>query len=579
MSSPSHSSTTVEISSKVILTFQILQQSKKKLLVSVNDTIQSVYDNLCDKIGLNTEGRKYFSLCEQIYDDDTSIIDMKKNVREENISETSTLKFKAKHIKRPKDISDPIAEELFVKQIQLYIIHQIYPCHEKFAVLLASIAIQFTFGDYDPHKHKVGFLNKVGLENFLPSGVSKHDYAYWQERLFQLHKNHSGLSRKDAMAKFIDVASKTPYFGMTFYQVKDKKGIAYMMGISEDGIYLFDITHLKLIKSLPFSSLLSWKKCKEGMEIEYIEKLSDTMVIVCNEQKSAIMLSLLDDYYYLLPESMKKQETTPNNPTPCVASDASMFKEPVKRVFLSKFGSRLEYLIAYYMELCGRGNVTPIRKYCQDIDSMIDGDGVLRKINFSFSNITDKDILYIVDPLKKVIEYKPDRNYPWKENLEIEAFNFDGNLVMSLIPRVYELLYDLKFLKHLNLSGCLVGDDTELFSKSLQNCSELSYLALNSCEIGNKGFQTILEALKKKKKLSSLLFSANKLTNYVLDAIANYIDTAVFLTELDISYNKFDFKGVDNFFKSLERNKSIQKLNISGINLGQKGGPKLNFIY
>ncbi len=82
------------------------------------------------------------------------------------------------------------------------------------------------------------------MSSYLPKTVSRHDYAYWQERLFALHARHRGLDRKSAMTKYLDIAREIPYYGMNFFEVKDDAGLEVLSSIAEDGIYLFNSFNL-----------------------------------------------------------------------------------------------------------------------------------------------------------------------------------------------------------------------------------------------------------------------------------------------------------------------------------------------
>ena len=46
------------------------------------------------------------------------------------------------------------------------------------------------------------------------------------------------------MKKYIECAKQTPFFGMTFFDVKDKMGTDVTIGIAEDGLFLFKSTNL-----------------------------------------------------------------------------------------------------------------------------------------------------------------------------------------------------------------------------------------------------------------------------------------------------------------------------------------------
>ena len=61
-------------------------------------------------------------------------------------------------MKTPVNLDDPVAEDLLFQQVEKSVIKEVYPCPERIAVKLAAIEIQSKFGDYDPKKHRVGYL-------------------------------------------------------------------------------------------------------------------------------------------------------------------------------------------------------------------------------------------------------------------------------------------------------------------------------------------------------------------------------------------------------------------------------------
>lgn len=46
------------------------------------------------------------------------------------------------------------------------------------------------------------------------------------------------------MEKYIEYAKQTPYFGMTFFDMRDNTGSELTVGIAEDGIFLFKVSNL-----------------------------------------------------------------------------------------------------------------------------------------------------------------------------------------------------------------------------------------------------------------------------------------------------------------------------------------------
>jgi hypothetical protein len=63
-----------------------------------------------------------------------------------------------RHFKIPKEFEDTESQFYFYKQIEQNILNEYYPCTEKLAVSLASYSVQILFGNYDPNKHKAGYL-------------------------------------------------------------------------------------------------------------------------------------------------------------------------------------------------------------------------------------------------------------------------------------------------------------------------------------------------------------------------------------------------------------------------------------
>ncbi|KAL9656660.1 hypothetical protein ABK040_002931 [Willaertia magna] len=551
---------------------------KKKICINNDSTIQLLFDTVCDKLHI-TE-KKYFALSEQIYDEHNApidrFLDFQKTIEGEKITSTSEIKFLAKHIKRPIEFKDPIAEELFYKQIQYNVIKEIYPCSEKLAVLLASISLQITFGDFEPAKHRVGYLNKVGLDNFLPRAVSRHDYAYWQERLFALHVNHKGLSKREAIRKYIELASTIPYFGLTFFEVRDDGGTDLLIGIGEDGIFFFNSQNLKLVHGVPFDCLISWQESELGFDISFEEKEQlHSVSILTTPIKQCLILQLVDEYYALLPDKQKSNKKKPHNPTPILPNDASMYLEPIQRIFNARFSSRLEYLKGYYMECCALGKETPIKKFYQDIDRAIDNNEILRNIDWSYSGITDSNITFFTKSIMKTLDYKQDKNFPWKEDLEIETIDLSGNNIRQGLAWILDLLIRLKKTKGIDLSNSPVGDNGAMELTQSLTTSDIRTIKLENCEIGNKGFQAIFEMMKWKKNARSLMLGKNLITSQYFSDFAKFLDSNTSLVELDLSYNSIDSKGIEMVIKSIENNRKIQKLNLSGNILGPKTGLKI----
>ena len=135
----------------------------------------------------------FFSLCEVITDEKGAEMDKflqhDKTVAEEEITKDSKLFYKVKLLKNPMaDCVDPTTIDLLFRQVNLNVIQEVYPCPEKVAVQLAALQIQAQFGDYNPKKHRVGYLKFVSTALSLIQQKIKNSHQFSQN-----HKNHNNL--------------------------------------------------------------------------------------------------------------------------------------------------------------------------------------------------------------------------------------------------------------------------------------------------------------------------------------------------------------------------------------------------
>ena len=139
---------------------------------------------------------------------------------------------------------------------------------------------------------------------------------------------------------------------------------------------------MTIIRALTYDSLIAWEKTEEGISIRFCLQSGDEEVVrfqVSSVQAKEI-LTLLDEYFALLPEEYKHVDTMPNNEHPPDIPDPKLFLAPKKRIFFGKFGSRLEYLKGYYMESCAVSQIVPIRKFCFQIDTVIDNGAAMERV-------------------------------------------------------------------------------------------------------------------------------------------------------------------------------------------------------
>uniref|UniRef100_H3B2S0 Tyrosine-protein phosphatase non-receptor type 13 n=1 Tax=Latimeria chalumnae TaxID=7897 RepID=H3B2S0_LATCH len=113
-------------------------------------------------------------------------------------------------------------------------------CDEETALLLASLALQAEFGDYQPEVHGKTYFR---LEHYLPARVlEKLDQSYIKEELPKLHSTYFGASEKETELEFLKACQKLTEFGVHLHRVlpEKKSQTGILLGICAKGVLIFE---------------------------------------------------------------------------------------------------------------------------------------------------------------------------------------------------------------------------------------------------------------------------------------------------------------------------------------------------
>ncbi|XP_067095677.1 FERM domain-containing protein 4B isoform X1 [Osmerus mordax] len=105
---------------------------------------------------------------------------------------------------------------------------------------LAANALQEAKGDYTSDENTRTDLKKLPT---LPTKVLKEhpSLAYCEDRVIELYKQLKGVSRGQAILQYLTLVESLPTYGVHYYEVKDKQGIPWWLGISYKGIGQYDL--------------------------------------------------------------------------------------------------------------------------------------------------------------------------------------------------------------------------------------------------------------------------------------------------------------------------------------------------
>ncbi|XP_066554128.1 FERM domain-containing protein 4B [Amia ocellicauda] len=105
---------------------------------------------------------------------------------------------------------------------------------------LAAYTLQEAKGDYTSDECTRADLKKLPT---LPTKVLKEhpSLAYCEDRVIEHYKKLKGITRGQAIVQYLTLVESLPTYGVHYYEVKDKQGIPWWLGISYKGIGQYDL--------------------------------------------------------------------------------------------------------------------------------------------------------------------------------------------------------------------------------------------------------------------------------------------------------------------------------------------------
>lgn len=61
----------------------------------------------------------------------------------------------------------------------------------------------------------------------------------WEENIVNLWKKHTGIIKEDAMLEYLKLAQNLEMYGVTYFDIKNKKGTALLLGVTCLGLNIY----------------------------------------------------------------------------------------------------------------------------------------------------------------------------------------------------------------------------------------------------------------------------------------------------------------------------------------------------
>ncbi|XP_074922230.1 tyrosine-protein phosphatase non-receptor type 13 isoform X3 [Chelonoidis abingdonii] len=114
-------------------------------------------------------------------------------------------------------------------------------CDDETTLLLASLALQAEYGDYQAEVHGMSYFR---LEHYLPARVmEKLDLSYVKEELPKLHSTYVGASEKETETEFLKMCQRLTEYGVHFHRVlpEKKSQTGILLGVCSKGVLIFEV--------------------------------------------------------------------------------------------------------------------------------------------------------------------------------------------------------------------------------------------------------------------------------------------------------------------------------------------------
>ncbi|XP_029300325.1 tyrosine-protein phosphatase non-receptor type 13 isoform X2 [Cottoperca gobio] len=162
-------------------------------------------------------------------------------------------------------IQHAMTKHQYYLQLRKDILEERMRCDTENAILLASLALQAEFNDYQPELHGKTYFR---LEHYLPVSVlDKVDQTTIKEELLKLHSNYYGASDSEAEFEFLKVSQRLTEYGVHFHRVLPEKRsqTGIMLGVYSKGVLIFEVLNGNRTPVLRFP----WRETKK---ISFIKK-------------------------------------------------------------------------------------------------------------------------------------------------------------------------------------------------------------------------------------------------------------------------------------------------------------------
>ncbi|KAM4581652.1 FERM domain-containing protein 4B isoform 3-T3 [Fundulus diaphanus] len=234
----------------------LLDGRKLELLVQPKLLSRDLLDLVASHF--NLKEKEYFGLCFIDDHDQNNWLQLDRKVLDHAFSKTSgplEVKFLVRfYVEKINLLKENTTVELFFLNAKSLVFNETIEVESENVFKLAAFALQEARGDYTSAEAAASDLQQLPV---LPTRVLREHPSlnYCEERVIEHYKKLKGVTRGQAVVKYLGLVESLPTYGVHYYPVKDKQGIPWWLGVSYKGIGQYDLQD-----KLKPRKLFQWKQ-------------------------------------------------------------------------------------------------------------------------------------------------------------------------------------------------------------------------------------------------------------------------------------------------------------------------------
>jgi len=219
-----------------------------------------------------------------------SWLNLDKKVQDQKVKKEATLQFKFRVRYYPENVVDEIIQgstlRLLYLQVKADVLNESTYCVAEKAVLLSSFAAQAKYGNFESSVHEAGYLAN---DKILPEQVMtghKLSREEWENKISLFHAKHKGMTREDAMMEYLKVAQDLETFGISYFDITNKKGTELILGVDCLGVNVYNEgDRLSPKISFPWSEINRISFKNNNFIVKLNDKKSPKFIGICRKPK------------------------------------------------------------------------------------------------------------------------------------------------------------------------------------------------------------------------------------------------------------------------------------------------------